>query len=71
MGKTLVKVTAQGNRPTKRLRPSVDLEKKYTCQKGFLVVKWAQIYNQSLATIVYRASLMHAVFQRKATDWAA
>lgn len=33
---------------------SVDLKKKYACQKALLVVNWVQIYNQSLAVIVYQ-----------------
>lgn len=38
------------------------LNKEYTCQKGFLVVNWDQICNQSLAAIVYRGPLKHAAF---------
>lgn len=45
-------------------------EKEHTCQKGFLAVNWAGIYNKSRAASVYRGHLTYAAFQGKAIDWA-
>lgn len=44
-------------------------EKEHTCQKGFLAVNWAGIYNKSRAASVYRGHLTYAAFQGKAIDW--
>lgn len=38
--------------------------KEYTCEKGLLVVNWAQVHSQNLAAVVYRG-LLHTLLIRE------